>query len=820
MKLTRREFLKDTAVLSAVAAVGVPQGGKVLHALVEAKAPLQQPATRVTYAICPGGGCHQSCPLKVYIQDEKVVKVEPADFYQEEPRMRNACLKAYASVRWVYSPDRIKYPMKRVGERGSGKWERISWDEALDTIASKLKETKEKYGPRAVMAKFGGSSTVGNLGGRLIAGRFASLWGDGGGVPPGYTTDGGVPAGKLYVFGPGASQIGTDSLDFVNSKLLIQWGGNTAESAFREMRHVVEAIETGTKFVVVGVIFDPTAAKADQFISVRLATDAALALSMIHTIITEGLYDAQFVKDYTVGPFLVRADNKKFLRESDVQSGGAADKYIVWDNASKAWKAVAPKTQSIPGVDPALLGSYTVGNIACKPAFQLLADRAAEYPAAKAAEITTVPAETIVRFAREYATTKPACIFMPAGLVRHFHGNIGARAIATLSVITGNVGVRGGGPGGGAVVGRVALNTSPISSPAGAPGTERVPGARCEMDVWIAIREGKYPFKAFLGGYRNFMQAYGNAKNYRETFSKLDFIAQIGLFLDMTTSYADIVLPDATVFERADLMSDPYSQYVYLTQPIKPLYECKPNYEIFAEIAKRVGLGEHFTKTPEEWMQVMLQSDAPGMKDITLERLKKEGAAAPNVPFRMVVSYADRKFNTPSGRIEFYNELLIPFGEELPIHKENLESPRTSPNAAKYPLSYMTKRKRNFMQTIFPNVDWLRKLEPEPKLDINPVDAAKRGIMDGDVVRVYNDRGECVVKARLTQAVPPGLVNIDHGWWEEHFIKGHYNYLTWPIDDSRTINPVLVLPIILADFAAAQHTLIYDVLVEVEKVKA
>jgi molybdopterin-containing oxidoreductase family molybdopterin binding subunit len=184
----------------------------------------------------------------------------------------------------------------------------------------------------------------------------------------------------------------------------------------------------------------------------------------------------------------------------------------------------------------------------------------------------------------------------------------------------------------------------------------------------------------------------------------------------------------------------------------------------------------------------------------------------------MEVGYADKKFRTASGRIEFYNEMLIPMGEELPIHKENLESPRTSPLASKYPLSYMTKRKRTFMQTNFSNVDWLRKIEPEPMLDINPVDAAKRSITDGDVVRVYNDRGECHVKARLTQAMPPGLVNIDHGWWPEHFIKGHYNYLTWPIDDRRTVNPALVLPIILQDFAAANHTLIYDVLVEVEKV--
>lgn len=333
----------------------------------------------------------------------------------------------------------------------------------------------------------------------------------------------------------------------------------------------------------------------------------------------------------------------------------------------------------------------------------------------------------------------------------------------------------------------------------------------------MAIREGKYPFKAFLGGNRNFFQSYGHAEMYEEIFSELDLIVQIGLFMDMTTSYADIVLPDATAFERSELMTDPSNQYVYITEPVEPLFESRPNYDIMAEIANRVGLGEHFTQTPEEWMQVMLDSGDPSVEGITLEQLKKEGAVRANVPYGMGVSYADKQFRTPSGRIEFYNDMLVPFGEELPIHKESLENPRTSPLAQKYPLSLMTKRRRQFMQTNFTNVQWLREMRPEPMLDINPVDATKRGIKDGDVVRTFNDRGECRLKARLTQEVPPGLVNIDHGWWPEDFIGGHYNHLTSRLDDPRGVNPALLLPVIQSDFAASNHSLIYDVLVEAEK---
>ncbi len=618
-----------------------------------------------------------------------------------------------------------------------------------------------------------------------------------------------------YLFGD--SGIGTDSLAFQESKLLIQWGGNIAESEIRSMRHVVEAKAGGTKFTVVGVVFDGTAAKADQFIGVRLATDTALALSMMNTIITENLYDKTYVQNYTVGPFLVRADTKKFLREADVVSGGSKDNYVVWDNNAKAAKAVPPKTQAMAGADPALLGSFTVNNIAVKPAFQLLADRAAEYPADKAQQISGVPATTIVNFAREYATTKPACIYIPAGLVRTFHGNISARAVGILAAICGNVGVRGGGPGGSVLAGSVSLNNSAVQSPKGAKGQQSVPGARCESESWAAIRDGKYVVKGYLGGYRNMFQAYGNYANYKAIFDKFDFVCQIGVFMDMTTSYADIVLPDATSLERADITPDAYGLFVFYTDPIKPLYETKTNTEIYTEIAKRVGMGDQFNQTTDQWLQMLLSGDNPTLKGITWDKLKQQGYVRANVPLEYEVAYEDKKFPTPSGRIELYQEVLIPMGEELPIHKESLESPLTSPNAKKYPLSYMTKRSRYFTQTSYSNVDWLRQIVPEPLLDINPADAAKRGINDGDIVRVFNDRGEAVCKCRFTQAVPPGLVNIDHGWWPADFVRGHYNYLTWGIDDPKTINPALVTNLIVNDRAAANHTMIYDVLVEVEK---
>jgi len=819
MELTRREFIKTAAVLSAAAGAGLGSGEKVLHALTASAAPVAQGEEKITYTVCPGAGCHVRCIVKSTTKDGRLVKVEAYD-HPEEPRQKHACAKGLSCPRFVYAPDRIKYPMKRVGERGEGKWERISWDEALDTIADKIREVKETHGIEYLYMKFGGSSSAGNFAAKDTARRFIDLVGSGGGTPAGYTTDGGPPAAKLRVFGD--SGTGTDSLGFVNTKLLIEWGGNVAESSMRAMKHILEAKESGTKFIVVGVIFDPTAAMADQFIGVRMGTDGALALSMINTIVEKGLHDADYIQKYTVGPFLVRSDNKLFLRESDIVAGGSEENYVVWDTVSNAPIAMPPEAHQLPDVDPAPLGSYSPEGIECKTAFQLLVDRAAEYPLDVASEITGVPPETIRDFAIEYATTKPACIDINAGMVRHYHGNLGCRAVCTLAALTGNVGVRGGGPGGEAGVGGITLNTKALTSPPDAVGQQDVPGARCEMDFWIAMREGRYPTpKVYLGGYKNLMQAYGNYKNYANILQHTDLITQIDLFLTMTTQYADIVLPDATVFERYDL--DAKQNCVVYTEPaVEPLWESKPNYEIFTELAKRLGLGEYFTKTPDEWFEVELDSGHPSVEGITLERLKKEGPIRANLPLipasQLPVQFADKIFPTASGRIEFYSELLIPYGEELPLHKENLESPRTSPKAAKYPLSLMTKRKRYFTQTSFSNVDWIRELAGgEPFLDINLVDAEALGIADRDVVRVFNDRGECKAKARIHQGVPPGLVNIDHGWWPEHFIEGHYNYLLWGIDDAETLNPVLLLPDVQKDRSAAQHTLIYDVLVQIEK---
>ena len=337
---------------------------------------------KVFYNTCSAAGCHQLCALKVWVKNGEIRKLESAD-YPGDPGARSICLKGLSNARLVYHPDRLKYPLKRVGDRGAGKWQRITWDEAFDTIAARLLEVKEKYGPESVKVIASSSSHVGMLMGRLMAARFANVWGAGGVFEPKshWLADMRIPAASLLTLGDSGQSHRLQ--DLLHSKMVILWGGNPAETYFPEMRFILDARDRGAKIVVIGPLFDATAAKADQWIPIRPATDAALAMAMIHVIIEEGLYDKDFVMRHTVGPLLVRGDSKLFLREGEA--------YRVWDVNANAPCPV--ETAS----DPALFGSFAVDGVTCKPAFQVLAERAAYYTPERAEEITGVPAETIQR---------------------------------------------------------------------------------------------------------------------------------------------------------------------------------------------------------------------------------------------------------------------------------------------------------------------------------------------------------------------------------------------------------------------------------------
>ena len=734
---------------------------------------------------CPAHCAANACGILAHVKGDRVVKLEPADF--PDPRTRRICLRGLAALQMLYHPDRLQYPLKRTGQRGEGKWARISWDEALDTIADNFQKIAEKYGSRSVGFVLGGpgSGTV-KFGAytrfaSLFEGTRVSAWGYG---------DSAGPCATTAMFGSHSPAPFISA--YREPKLNICWGTNPSEASPFLMRPILDYKQQGVRLVVVDPVFTVTASKADEYVQIRPGTDAALALGMMNVIMQEGLQDDDFVRAHTVGPFLVRSCNGRFLRERDLSTGDA-ERYMVWDTVSGAARA-----SDEAGISPALTGTYYVDGVECKPAFQLLTELIAEYPPDKASEITSVPVDTIRKLAVAYATNKPANIYTNNGLGRHYHGDLTFRAVCTLAAITGNITVPGTGGHR-----RLVLNWDAFLQ----PDPERSYSRMGILNTYPSIlTEKPYPLKALWFSFTNFVnQCADSYKIINELFPKLDFIVDTALFMNDTAKYADIVLPVCTFLEFSDMVGGP-SPYLQLQQKvIEPLYESRSDVSILRDLSKRLGFGEYFDKTEEEFVDLLLNSGHPSVEGINVASLRKGPGRINLTPSAPTAQPAQGKFRTASGKVEFYVEKLKTLGEELPLYREPLESGR-SEKAEKYPLVYVQVHSRFRHHSSFANIPALLEINPEPVMDIHPDDAANRDITDGDAVAVYNDRGRVRLKAKLNAGIQPGVVNISQGWWFEQFGEGGHNTLS-----HDTINPA-------QDAIYEPNMAFNDVLVQVEKV--
>ncbi|MBI4300589.1 MAG: molybdopterin-dependent oxidoreductase, partial [Chloroflexi bacterium] len=345
-----------------------------------------QERDQVTRTVCPMIVClGNHCSVKARVRDGRLVRIEPI----ERGRI---CGRGLAWPERVYDPKRPLYPMRRIGERGEGRFERISWDEALAVIAEKVNAARAKYGSRSIgFIGAGGGAAGGSRLATLLEGTVISSLGAIGDSPVGTARVTGMSPARGTCLAPGGNDM-EDTEE--NSKLMVIWGNNVAETEQRQMRYFLRAKERGAKLVVVDPVYNVTASKADQWIPVRVGTDAALILSMIWVIHTEEMGDLEFMKNYTQSPFLVRKDDGRFLRESDIAAGGSPDKFVIWDSVSGS-----PRAADAPGVNPSLMGSYSVAGVEAAPTYQVLIDEARQYTPEAAAEITGVNADTIRQLA-------------------------------------------------------------------------------------------------------------------------------------------------------------------------------------------------------------------------------------------------------------------------------------------------------------------------------------------------------------------------------------------------------------------------------------
>lgn len=798
-EIKRRDFLKiSTASIGAAAVVGSTKR-PVLNALEELNeltSPAGSNEEKIYKSFCRPN-CVGYCRLNVHVRDGKAVKVSMAPF--PDARYNRICLRGLSNIQRVYDPNRIKYPMKRVGERGGGQWERISWEEAITSITDEFKSLQEEYGKQTV-SFISNSGNLTLLHGSLpgMGDRFRNLIG---GTKVESCTDSALPYGMGRVTGDGGFTT-NEPADWVNAKVIILWGYNLTEAAMHNWHFVAEAIEKGVKLVVIDPNYTQIAAKADIFIPVRPGSDPALILSLIQVIIEEKLYDEQFVLENSVAPFLVREDTKMFLRMSDLgvePTEGPADAqgkptyidpYVVWDEKGNKFGPVEDVSL------PALFGTYDVDGIKVTTAFELLKIESDQYTPELASKLTDVSPETIRELA-VLAAQKPVANLGGFGPQAYDNGVMVGHGLATLAGITGNLGIPGGTAG---YLWQTYFGTNyNVMFPTFEFGPE-IPNLAFR-DV---VKTGEYmgapfPIKALFVTYGNPFSNWVNQQEWiNDVLPKLDLIVVSEMAYTTTARYADIILPVPHWFEEEEVGSasaqHPFIQYA--EKAIDPPGECKPDSEIFRLLAEPMGIGEYFSMSDKEYINEALNTPFSESLGINYDTLREKGAVRywpdPYIP------YEGGNFSTPSGRLEFYVENPVPrknFGQTFDAERERL--PRFFPPAEawpenatykEFPLVLLSQRPRFRVHGQWFDVPWLRELDPEPLIYMNPGDAAQRNIMNGDIVEVYNDRGHAVAKAALSEGIRPGTLNYMRGWQKHQMIAGDFQQLTGTFIDQAGVN--------------------------------
>ena len=745
-----------------------------------------------------GPGCHGGCGVLAHIKDGKLVKLEgDPDHPWSHGRL---CARVLAMTQYIDHPDRLRHPLKRIGKRGEGKWQQISWDEAFDLIEKKMKHIREEFGPESVVFNagtgrdiypwicmlaysFGSPNVMFGLSGQACYGpRLAAV---------------DTVQGDFAVFD--AAQWFPDRYNdprYKRPECMIIWGYNIHATCPDNLfgHWIIDLMRKGTKIISVDPRLSWFASRAKYWLQLRPGTDPALAMGFLNVIINENLYDHNFLMKWTNGTHLIRKDTGKLLREHELTQRGSQTNFVAWDSASN--KAIVWDTTEVSylqkDAEPMITGECDVTladgqTISCHTVWDAFCDEVRRYPLDKVEEITGVQADHIAQAARFYAQSKPAAIHWGVAVDMTPALTPLVQAISCLWALTGNLDVPGGN-----VTARLAFDVAPYALP-GSKGAIRLKSGeldkrrigadrymplnkfywRCQTDMTLEqIFTGKpYPIKGLWIQTAGVMQGLGMDPNkWRNALKKLEFIVTVDLFHTPTTQYADVVLPATTFLEK-----DSFRSWWVPLQSINKamtVKECLPDVEINFELAKRFDPEFRFETIHDLYDDILKPSG------LTFKELQEKGWAYPpegssSCPYHRHekgLLRPDKKpgFRTPTGRFELYATLREEWGlEPLPHHEEPPFTPVSRPDLAEtYPLVLSTgRRSPAFFHSEHRNIPWLRSLDPDPVVEIHPKTAAKNGIGHGEWVWVENWMGRAKLKAKLTPVVPSWMVMAAHGWW-------------------------------------------------------
>ena len=769
---------------------------------------------------CPAHNCGGRCLLIAHVRDGRIVRLETDDRPDTiaAPQLR-ACVRGRSYLRRQYHPDRLTKPLKRDGRRGSGEFHEISWDEALDEVASQLERVKRKYGNSALFVPYG-TGSYNQLNGSHVARRLLNLYGGCLGIYNSYSwaaTNLATPT--VY----GTLVTGNQRQDWLNAKYIIMWGWNPAEmrDGTNSDYFIKLARQNGARVICI----DPrhslsAAALADEWIPIRPGTDTAMMSAMAYVMLTEQLYDAEFVRTHCVG-----------------------------------FDSTQMPVEGVESYNDYILG--TQDGVPKTPQW--------------AEAITAIPAETIVRIAREYATIKPSVLYQGYGMQRRAYGEQVVRAGCVLAAITGNVGVPGGwasglglqAPDGGGLWTVFPTGENPIK--ATIPvflWTEAVLRGKSmtQADGIRGVEKLDNDIKLIYAVATNcLINQHADINRTAEILrdeSRVEFIAVQDNFLTPTGRFADIILPACTQFETWGVEDGwKYGDEVIL-QPklVEPLGESKSDYQICADLAERLGIGDEFTEGRDEmeWAKFCMD-EFRRIRFLELpffeEFIEKDLGAWTRPAEKPAIAFEDFRrdpekypLKTLSGKIEIFSKQLYDLNnpEEIPpIPKyiqewespfpfrceegdsltkqasvkqesqtyEEIASPPPASRNERYPLQAIGHHTLHRVHSTHDNNDWLEEAFPQ-RVFINPLDAAERNIEDGDQVKVYNGRGALILPCRITPRILPGVIDIPQGAWYEPDENG--------VDRGGSINMLTSHHWTPFAYGTAQHT----IMVQVEKIEA
>jgi anaerobic selenocysteine-containing dehydrogenase len=682
---------------------------------------------------CPHD-CPDACALLVTVKDGVAISVHGDP--DHPPTSGVLCTKVARYTERTYHQDRLKTPMRRVGKKGEGRFEPISWPEAINIIGQRLREISA-VAPQAILP-YSYAGTMGLVQGDSMSARFFHQMGASLLDRTICASAGG--AGYTYTIG---DRIGTDMEQTEHAKLILFWGGNPVVSNLHFWARAQEAKRHGAILIAIDPYRSLTAGKCHQHIALLPGTDSALALGMMHVLIEENWVDHDYIEKYTLG-------------------------------------------------------------------FEQLKERVKEWPPQRVAQVCGISVEQVLELARLYGKTakggEPVMIRANYGVQRNAGAGMAVRNIACLPALVG----AWRHPAGGILLsssGAFSRNSKALQRPDLMP-----PGAPPRTINMTTIgndllREASPEFgpkiEAVVVYNSNPVAVAPESDKVMQGFAREDlFTVVLEQFQTDTADYADILLPATTQLEHQDVhFSYGHCYMMANNAAIEPLGEAKTNTEIFRLLAQQMGYTDPcFKETDDQIAAQAFDTEKPRTMHFDWESLKRKGWQRLNMP---VAPFMEGGFPTPSGKCEFYCERMLKDGfDPLPTYTPPYESVASNPVlAAKYPLAMISPPARNFLNSSFVNVASLRSVEGEPHLELHPQDAAPRDIHENDMVRIFNDRGSFVAKAKLTDKARLGLVVGLSIWWKKL------------ASDGKNVNEVTSQK--LTDMGRAPT--FYDVLVEVEK---